>query len=222
MENQGFGGNEEGIEIENKGKPSLDKKVKKKNSLGREVLEWCIVVVVALVISMLIKAFIFSTYKVNMVSMENTLFEGQNVVVYKTGYFFDEPKHGDIIVFMHEEGEFKSIFKYLPIKNPGEVDYIKRVIGLPGDEIDIREDGVYRKSRDEAEFKKLDEPYTKGITESKGMELPFVVPEDKIFVMGDNREKSLDSRQIGPIDMNSVIGKAVLRIWPISKFGGLN
>ncbi len=222
MENQGFGGNEEGIEIENKGKPSLDKKVKKKNSLGREVLEWCIVVVVALVISMLIKAFIFSTYKVNMVSMENTLFEGQNVVVYKTGYFFDEPKHGDIIVFMHEEGEFKSIFKYLPIKNPGEVDYIKRVIGLPGDEIDIREDGVYRKSRDEAEFKKLDEPYTKGITESKGMELPFVVPEDKIFVMGDNREKSLDSRQIGPIDMNSVFGKAVLRIWPISKFGGLN
>ncbi len=221
MQSQGFEGNEERIDIENKDITSTDKKTKKKNSLGREVLEWVIVIVLALLISMLIKAFVFSTYKVNMVSMENTLFEGHNVIVYKTGYFFNEPKHGDIIVFMHEEGQFKSIFKYLPVKNPGEVDYIKRVIGLPGDEIDIREDGVYRKAKGESEYKKLDEPYAKGITESKGMELPFIVPEDKLFVMGDNREKSLDSRQIGPIDIDSVIGKAVVRIWPLPKFGGL-
>ncbi len=194
---------------------------KKKNSVGREIFEWFLVIVAALLISMLIKAFIFSTYKVNMVSMENTLFEGHNVVVYKTGYFFKDPKHGDIIVFMHEEGQFKGIFKYLPIRNPGEVDYIKRVIGLPGDEIDIREGYVYRKAKGETEFTKLDETYTKGLTDSHGMQLPFTVPEDKLFVMGDNREQSLDSRQIGPIDIDSVIGKAVLRIWPFSEFGGL-
>ena len=223
MDNQSYENNEEKLNIENKDKTSSEIKPKKKNSLSREIFEWCLVIVAALIISMLIKAFIFSTYKVDQVSMENTLIAGHNVIVYKTGYFFNEPKHGDIIVFMHEEGKFKSIFKYLPIKNPGEVDYIKRVIGLPGDQIDIREDGyVYRKAVGETEFKKLDEPYTKGLTDSKGMELPFTVPENKIFVMGDNREKSLDSRQIGPIDLDAVIGKAVLRIWPFSKFGGLN
>ncbi|MDF2988048.1 MAG: signal peptidase [Eubacterium sp.] len=221
MENQNFETSEEKLNIEDKGKQPSDNKTKKKNSLGREIFEWCLVIVAALLISMIIKAFIFSTYKVNMVSMENTLFEGHNVIVYKTGYFFSEPKHGDIIVFMHEEGQFKSIFKYLPIRNPGEVDYIKRVIGLPGDQIDIREGYVYRKAVGETEFKKLEEPYAKGLTDSHGMELPYTVPEDKIFVMGDNREQSLDSRQIGPIDMDAVIGKAVMRIWPFSKFGGL-
>lgn len=202
--------------VENK-----DIEAKKKTSIGKEIFEWVMVVVVALIISMLIKAFIFSTYKVNMVSMEDTLHEGHNVIVYKTGYFFNEPEHGDIIVFMHEEGKIKSFIKYLPIKNPGEVDYIKRVIGLPGDQIDIRKGYVYRKSVGDKDFVKLEEPYTKTTTDSKGMQLPFTVPEDQLFVMGDNREKSLDSRQIGTIEMDTVIGKAVLRIWPFSEFGGL-
>ncbi len=198
------------------------KKSKKKNSVIREVFEWIMVIVAALLISMLIKAFLFSTYQVNMVSMENTLFEGHNVIVYKTGYFFNEPKHGDIIVFMHEEGKFKSLFKYLPIRNPGEVDYIKRVIGLPGDQIDIREDGyVYLKEKGASDFIKLDEPYANGLTDSKGMKLPYTVPEGMLFAMGDNRERSMDSRDIGPIDIDAVIGKAVLRIWPFTEFGGL-
>jgi len=210
------------ITNDNKDNKQIDTKSKKKNSVGREVFEWIMVIVVALLISMIIKAFIFSTYKVNMVSMENTLFEGHNVIVYKTNYFFNNPKHGEIIVFMHDEGKFKSLFKYLPVRNPGEVDYIKRVIGLPGDQIDIRDGYVFRKSEGDTDFKKLDEPYTKGLTASKGMQLPFTVPEEKLFVMGDNREQSLDSREIGPIDIDVVIGKAVLRIWPFSKFGGLN
>lgn len=228
MENQNYENNEEKLKKlnnENKDRQSSDIKPKKKNSIGREIFEWAVVIVAAVLISMLIKAFIFSTYQVNMVSMENTLFEGHNVIVYKTGYFFSEPKRGDIIVFMHEEGQFKSIFKYLPIRNPGEVDYIKRVIGLPGDQIDMRDGFVYRKAAGENEYKKLEEPYLKveGMTESKGMQLPFTVPENKLFVMGDNREQSLDSRssEVGPIDVDSVIGRAVLRIWPLSKFGGL-
>lgn len=221
MENQNVESFDDKIKDENKGGRLKNTKAKKKNSVAREIFEWCMVIVAALVISMVIKAFIFSTYKVNMVSMENTLFEGHNVIVYKTGYFFSQPKHNDIIVFMHEEGEYKNIFKYLPVKNPGEVDYIKRVIGLPGDQIDIREGAVYRKSVGESEFTKLEEPYAKGLTEQKSMQLPYTVPENKLFVMGDNREQSLDSREIGPIDTNAVIGKAVLRIWPFSEFGGL-
>lgn len=194
----------------------------KKNSVGREVLEWVMVIVIALLISMVIKALIFSTYKVNMVSMENTLIEGQNLIVYKTGYFFSQPKHNEIIVFMHEEGKLKGLFKYLPGRNPGEVDYIKRVIGTPGDVIDIKDGSVYRKSPGDSDFKKLEEPYVKGITDSKGMQLPYTVEKGKLFVMGDNREQSLDSRQIGPVDINAVIGKATIRIWPFSKFGGIN
>lgn len=221
MENQNIESYDDKVNDENKSEKLKDTKVKKKNSAAREVFEWCMVIVAALVISMVIKAFIFSTYKVNMVSMENTLFEGHSVIVYKTGYFINQPKYNDIIVFMHEEGQIKNFFKYLPIKNPGEVDYIKRVIGLPGDQIDIREGAVYRKAVGESEFKKLDEPYVKGITDPKGMQLPYTVPEDKLFVMGDNREQSLDSREIGPIDVDSVIGKAVLRIWPFSEFGGI-
>jgi signal peptidase I len=204
--------------IENKKPKSIDAESKKKNSIGREIFEWFMVIVAALLISMIIKAFIFSTYQVNMVSMENTLFEGHNVIVFKMGY---QPKRGDIIVFMHEEGRFKSVFKYLPIRNPGEVDYIKRVIGLPGDQIDIRDGYVYRKSAADSDFIKLDEPYTKGLTDPKGMKLPYTIPEGKLFAMGDNRERSMDSREIGPIDIDVVIGKAVLRVWPFSEFGGL-
>lgn len=206
---------------ENQGVKEEDGTAKKKNSLGKEIFEWFLVIVAALVIAMVIKAFVFSTYKVNMVSMENTLYGGHNVIVYKTGYFFSEPKHGQIIVFTHEEGQFKGLLKYLPVANPGEVDYIKRVIGVPGDEIDIRDGYVWRKSSGDKDFVKLDEPYTKGLTDSHGMQLPYKVPEDKLFVMGDNREQSLDSRQIGPVDIDSVIGHAVIRIWPFSKFGGL-
>ncbi len=223
MDGQNFEDSNEKIINDGKENQVLNKEEKKKSSVKKEIFEWCLVIVAAIIISMLIKAFGFSTYKVNMVSMESTLSEGHNVIVYKTGYFFSQPKHGDIIVFMHEEGQFQGVFKYLPIRNPGEVDYIKRVIGLPGDQIDIREGYVYRKAAGDTEFKKLDETYvkTQGVTDSHGMELPFTIPEDKIFVMGDNREQSLDSRQIGPIDRDAVIGKAVVRIWPLSKMGGL-
>lgn len=205
------------IITENQGKPA-----KKKNSIGKEIFEWVLVIVAALVISMLIKAFVFSTYKVTMNSMENTLQDGQHVIVYKTGYMIGEPKRGDIIVFVHEEGKFEGVLKYLPIANPGEVDYIKRVIGLPGDVIDIRDGKVLRKNAGETEFIELDEPYIKDqSTESNGMKLPYTVEENKLFVMGDNRLQSLDSRKIGTIDRDKVVGKAVFRIWPFSEFGGV-
>ena len=202
---------------ENQGKPT-----KKKNSIGKEIFEWVLVIVVALVISMLIKAFVFSTYKVTMNSMEDTLHDGQHVIVYKTGYMVGEPKRGDIIVFVHEEGKFEGVLKYLPIANPGEVDYIKRVIGLPGDVIDIKDGKVLRKNAGESEFIELDEPYIKDqSTDSNGMKLPYTVEENKLFVMGDNRLQSLDSRKIGTIDRDKVVGKAVFRIWPFSEFGGV-
>lgn len=213
--------NEENL-ANNKVTENQVKPAKKKNSIGKEIFEWVVVIVAALVISMLIKAFIFSTYKVTMNSMENTLHDGQHVIVYKTGYMVGEPKRGDIIVFVHEEGKFEGVLKYLPIANPGEVDYIKRVIGLPGDVIDIQDGKVLRKNAGETEFIELNEPYIKDqYTESNGMKLPYTVEENKLFVMGDNRLQSLDSRKLGTIDRDKVVGKAVFRVWPFSEFGGV-
>ncbi|MCX7921835.1 MAG: signal peptidase I [Clostridia bacterium] len=181
----------------------------------REILDWAVTIVIALVIAMLIKAFLFIPIEVKMVSMQDTLFEGQRLIVYKLGYYFSQPKRGDIIIFEHQPGSLKGLLKYLPIPNPQEVDYIKRVIAVPGDEIEIKDGAVYLNG------KKLDEPYAKGVTYNFNTDKPIKIPENKIFVMGDNREHSSDSRQFGPIDIDKVRGKAVFRIWPLQEFGGI-
>lgn len=187
----------------------------KTKNIIREILEWTATIIFALVAAMLIKSFIFVPIEVRMVSMQDTLFEGQRLIVYKLGYRFELPEKGDIIIFEHQEGRFEGLLKYLPVPNPGEVDFIKRVIALPGDEIDIKEGQVF------VNGKLLDEPYVKGSTDSRNMSLPVKVPANKLFVMGDNREHSSDSRELGFIDLNKVRGKAVLRIWPLKYFGGI-
>lgn len=181
----------------------------------REIANWFLTILIALVIAMLIKAFIFVPIQVKMVSMQDTLFDGQRLIVYKLGYYFSPPKQGDIIIFEHREGNFKGWMKFLPVPNPGEEDYIKRVVAVAGEEVDIRDDGVY------VNKKKLDEPYTKGITNGGSQKYPFTVPKNTIFVMGDNREHSTDSRVLGCIGLDKVRGKAVVRIWPLKKFGGI-
>jgi signal peptidase I len=101
-----------------------------------------------------------------------------------------------------------------PFPDPDEVDYIKRVIAIPGDRIDIREGMV------SINGKKLTEPYVKGgVTDNKGMAFPRTVPSGKLFVMGDNRQVSRDSREIGYIDIKKIRGRAVFSIWPLDRFG---
>lgn len=186
---------------------------KKAGNPFKEIAEWIATIVFALLVAMLIKGFLFVPIEVKMVSMQDTLFEGQRLIVYKLGYFFDPPKRGDIVIFEHQEGMFRGWLKYLPLPNPQEIDYIKRVIALPGDEIDVRDSRIYING------KEYPEPYAKGYTDTMGMELPVTVPENKIFVMGDNREHSSDSRQLGFIDLDKVRGKAVFRIWPLNVAG---
>jgi signal peptidase I len=192
---------------------NLNQNKKKTGSLFKEIVEWTVTIVFALLVAMLIKGFLFVPIEVKMVSMQDTLFEGQRLIVYKLGYYFSLPKRGDILIFEQQEGLFKGWLKYLPLPNPQEMDYIKRVIALPGDEIDIRDGAVYINGV------KHPEPYIKGTTDIMGMEFPAKVPENKIFVMGDNREHSSDSRQLGFIDLNKVRGRAVFRIWPLHAIG---
>ena len=189
-----------------------------------EIIQWAEAILLAVVIAFLIRGFVFEPVYVEGESMENTLSTAQRLIVYKLGYYFNPPEKGDIIVLQYQEG----ITKLLPFMNNipifkkaipsiSEVDYIKRVIAVPGDTLDIRDGYVYINNI------KQEEPYLKekGVTYNQGLELPMVIPPDNVAVMGDNRLNSKDSRQIGLIEFNRIKGKAVFRIWPREVIGGL-
>jgi signal peptidase I len=194
-----------------------------KNSYIDELKQWAEAIILAVIIAFIIRGFVFEPVYVDGESMENTLTTAQRLVVYKLGYYFVPPKAGDIVILQYEEG----ITKYMPflanipifkkaIPSISEVDYIKRVIAVPGEEIDIRDDGfVYINGQ------KLDEPYVKdpGKTYNQNMKMPLVIPSNTVFVMGDNRLNSRDSRIIGLIEFNRIKGKAIFRLWPMDTFG---
>ncbi|MGI6776559.1 MAG: signal peptidase I [Acetivibrionales bacterium] len=192
-----------------------------KNSIfHNEAFGWIKSILFAVLIAILIRGFIFEPVEVDGVSMENTLHDRQRLIVYKLGYFFGEPKTGDIIVLKVHSG-LSGFFQFLgktPIINKAipdlqEIDYIKRVIGVPGDSIDIKNGKVYVNGNE------LNEPYAKGITNSYSTGFPLKVEENKVFVLGDNRQNSHDSRHIGLIDYADIKGKAVFRIWPFKDIG---
>lgn len=175
----------------------------------KEIFQWIQYIIAAVIIALLIRAFIFEPVLVDGHSMDNTLNNGQRLIEYKLGYFFSPPKRGDVIVLQYQKG----ILKYLPLPDPKEIDYIKRVIGVPGDEVDFKDGKVYING------KELNEPYAKGRTLPLGMKVPAVVPPNNVFVLGDNRENSSDSRRIGFIDYSRIRGKATIRIWPLKNIG---
>lgn len=138
-------------------------------------------------------------------SMENTLHTGESLLVEKVSKHFSDPDRYDIIVF-HPKGE------------PKEEYYVKRVFGLPGETIQIKGNDVYING------KIIEDGYGKTIMlegdEGTATE-PITLGEDEFFVLGDNREVSLDSRDegLGPISRTDIVGKSLIRIWPINKFG---
>lgn len=193
-----------------------------KVNIGKEILEWIVYILSAVIIASLLQSQLYALTTVHQSSMQNTLFEGHMLIMDKLSYQFSEPKRGDIIVFLKNEDtkgflkRYQVFFKDVQLRFHD--DYrtnrlIKRVIALAGDKVDIRDGLVY--INDDL----LDEPYVKGMTPKMTLEYPLVVPEGYVFVMGDNRQNSLDSRDFGPIELNSVEGKAVFRIYPFSKIG---
>lgn len=192
----------------------------------REIWEWVVVFVTAFVLVMFLNTAIFATTQVRQTSMQDTLVEGQHLFVEKLSYLIGDPKNGDIVVFIESEypsnyldrikiflRDVSEIFK--PVEEKTNKRLVKRVIGIPGDEVDIRDGQVYLNG------KLLEEPYAKGQTFLRDMTFPVTVPPEKYLVFGDNREVSRDSRSFGFIDRSQMEGKAVFRFWPIAKFGGL-
>lgn len=214
--------NMENQDKENKLKKfDLKYKDKKPNYLF-EFFKWFLFIIVSIIITLVIRAFVFEWVIVQGRSMENTLYDRQVLFVNKIGYKFSPPKKGDIVVFEVMKGntDYIPFAKNIPaleslLPPQEEVDYIKRVIGLPGDKVDIIDNKVYVNGIVQ------DEPYVKGTTFKQTFELPCTVPENKVFVMGDNRENSKDSRMIGFVEINKIKGKAVFRIRPLKEFGSL-
>jgi len=155
----------------------------------------------ALLVVYLIITFVIQNTKVSGSSMEPTLHHHDAVIINKWIYYLKDPQQGDIIIFPYQGDPSKK--------------YIKRIIALPGDLLDIQEGNIYING------KKLEESY---ITESwivKGnVVYPFSVPDDHYFVMGDHRDHSADSRfeEVGTVKKNQIIGKAWVRIWPLKQF----
>ena len=181
---------------------------KKEKSAVREMWEWVQAIVIAVVLALLVRNFVFNVVKVDGESMESTLHHRDRMIVWRLGY---EPKQGDIVVF----------------KNTSTSDnyWIKRIIATEGQhvEIDFSSNSVI------IDGEKLDEPYNNdcmcntcnlyGGDDMIDMGFNYTeltVPEGCVFVMGDNRNHSRDGRSIGPVSKNDLLGKAVLRFWPFS------
>ena len=175
--------------------------------LSEDTKEWIKDIVIAIVIALIILFFIKPTI-VREHSMENTLSDGDYLFVCRQSYklFGGEPEYGDIIVFSSNLETVMGADKLL----------IKRVIGVPGDTINISDGVVYRNGE------ALTEDYTKDGYTASYMDY-VVVPEDHLFCMGDNRQNSTDSRdsRVGFVPVDTIMGKAVFRLFPFSKIGTL-
>ena len=160
-------------------------------SVHRFVLDLVETLVLAVVLYFIIQT-LTQRIKVESSSMEPTLFSNDYVVVNRLAYKLGEPHRGDIIVF-----------KFPP--DPTQIPYIKRVIGLPGDQVQIKSGKVF------VNGVLLNEPYLKVTTNGSG---EWTVPEGHLFVMGDNRNNSSDSRSWGWVPLGNVLGKAEVIYWP--------
>ncbi|MGD2051022.1 MAG: signal peptidase I [Acidimicrobiia bacterium] len=176
----------------------------------------------ALILAVLIKSFLFQIFWIPSGSMHDTLFEGDRVIVNKLAYRFGDVSRGDVIVFEPADREPESVVgkvvrnlaESIGVRTP-KSDLIKRVIGLPGETITIRDNQVL------IDGEVIEEPYLIPGTVSEDFG-PETIPPDHYFVMGDNRSSSRDSRfGLGTIERGRIIGKAVAIVWPPGHWGGL-
>lgn len=171
-------------------------------NMVKEVLSMALYIAVVLCITFLVVRYVGQRTQVDGHSMENTLFDGDNLIVDKISYRFTDPKRFDIIVFPYHYKE--------------DTYYIKRIIGLPGETVQIRDGEIYIGGAI------LEEDYGKETMLTSGRAADQIqLGEDEYFVLGDNRNHSEDSRfdDVGNIERSEIIGRAFIRIWPFERFG---
>ena len=206
------------------------------NEKVKDILEWILCIVIALVLALLIRYYIGTPTIVKQPSMYNTLEEGQRLILsrwtrtvkgtYKRGDIitFEAPSQTQMSTFDVDMNNPVAIYDYKPkgifakfsyyVLEFNKTSYIKRVIGVAGDHIKIESGKVYLNGQE------LNEPYLRdGIKTEQKVFTDIIVPENCVFVMGDNRPQSMDSRSFGCIPLEKVESKVVIRFWPLNKFG---
>jgi len=167
----------------------------------RELRTWARDLAVALGLAVVIIVFFYQPVKVEGTSMAPLLADQERIFINKFVYRLEPIERGDVVVFWYPLDQTKS--------------FIKRVVGLPGDEVEIRKGRVY--INDMA----LDEPYVPAEYADRSMYGPVRIPSEEYFVMGDHRISSNDSRVFGPVPGGFIYGKAVFAYWPVTQFGTL-
>ncbi len=190
---------------------------RKQPSSTRSIVEWVVVIAGAIAVALVIKTFAMQAFYIPSESMKPTLEINDRVLVNKLSYHLHDINRGDIVVFEKPDGDVNDNIK----------DLIKRVIALPGETVVFDQNKVY------IDGKQLDEPYLPaGTITQQGPGLasypykctvddPCKIPADTVWVMGDNRTNSKDSRYLGPIPQDKIVGRAFVTVWPFSRFGGL-
>ena len=179
----------------------------------RALIEWGVVIVGALVLAVVVRTFLFGAYYIPSPSMEPTLSVGDRIIVNKVSYRLHDVNRGDLVVFRPTDGASAS----------GVEDLIKRVIALPGETVTVVEGHVMIDGGLLIEPYLVDQSLTDDLRTvpwcADGGMAKCTVPTDHVFVMGDNRENSRDSRFFGPVPITTITGRAFVRVWPL---GGLD
>lgn len=171
-------------------------------SVMRELLEWIVYILIVVILSFLAVTYVGQRTRVDGHSMETTLYDGDNLWVDKLSFRFRDPQRYEIVVF--------------PFKYEENTYYIKRIIGLPGETVQVKDGYVY------IDGEKLDEHYGNELMQDPGIAAePITLGDDEYFVLGDNRNHSSDSRSesVGLIKREDLVGRAWIRIWPLNRLG---
>ena len=193
----------------------LDRLEKKRSLFLKQIFEWIVVIAIALIVAMLVRLFLLQQFYISGPSMETTMFSDNRVLVSKLAYKIGDIDRGDVVVFDRATMNGSQI---------EHDDLIKRVIGLGGESIEIRDCSVY------IDGTKIDEPYLPSrdiglanLSDRCGVvSMPLTTIEnDEVFLVGDNRPQSFDSRMFGPIKKDLIIGQAFVLMWPPSAWSRL-
>ena len=208
--------------------PPYHKEDERQPGLLAVLRETVVLVALAVLLAVVFKTFLVAAFYIPSGSMESTLNISDRVLVEKVSYRFGDVQRGDVIVFVHDEpgfepaspsnpvtGFFSSLGQAIGVVPPSDRDFIKRVVGIPGDRITCK-DGQLVRNR-----KPVTEPYLDPGTTTEGCNGTTTVGPGQLFVMGDNRGNSQDSRSFGPIQRSAVVGRAFVRIWPLNHTGWL-
>jgi signal peptidase I len=204
-----------------------ERRQRRASKKGGGVLEFLIILLVSFALVFgFVRPFVVEAFFIPSESMVPTLRIGDRVLVNKFIYRFTEPQRGDIIVFKSVEGgklppeeslieHITDFFRNDAAEEPPREDLIKRVVGVPGDKISVRRGKLFVNGEPQKE------PYLSKRFPDRSFAAPTTVPEDHVFVMGDNRANSRDSRFFGPVPERNIEGEAFLRFWPLDRLGSL-